>query len=349
MLRKGLFGAAALLLLAGAYVLDTVSSAGAFKTIEPHFEGRCEAVTGVVGVEDITIDPASGLAYLSVHDRRGWQNDGTKEGAIYIYRSGSLAHPLRMAHDFQGDFHPHGISLWRNTVGLDRLFVVNHPKSPSDHLSQVEIFEIEDGALRHVKSVLPDEGYSLNDVAAVGADSFFATIDKGSLTPLGRTLETFGRLPRGGIAYGFSGQMQKVQSGLVYPNGIQVDGQFLYVTETSGKRLVVFERTGPNGALAQAFELPIDSGLDNIEFGEGGTLWIGSHPRMIDFPAHGKNAANRSPSQVLVLSPADAGFEMEEVYLNDGDPLSGSSVAAPYKDRFLIGSVYEPMILDCGF
>ncbi len=349
MLKKGLIGVFALLLLAGAYVLDTVIGAGGFKTIEPHFDGRCETVKGVVGVEDITIDPASGLAYLSAHDRRGWQADGTKEGAIYIYRPGSFARPLKMAHDFAGDFHPHGISLWRNTAGADRLFVVNHPKAPMDHLSQVEIFEIEDGALRHVKSVLPDEAYSLNDVAAVGADSFFATIDKGSLTPLGRTLETFLRLSRGGIAYGFSGQMQKVQSGLVYPNGIQVDGSMVYVAETSGERLVGFERTGPNGALTEVFDMPIDSGLDNIEFGEGGTLWIGAHPRAIDFLPHAQDAANRSPSQVLVLSPGDTGFDLEELYLNDGNPLSGSSVAAPYKGRFLIGSVFEPMILDCGF
>lgn len=347
-MKKGLIGALVLVLVAGAFVLDTVISAGGFRTIEPHFAGRCERVSGVVGVEDITIDPASGLAYLSAHDRRGWREDGTKAGAIYVYRPGSFARPLRMAHDFAGDFHPHGISLWRNAAGSDRLFVVNHPKTPKDNLSQVEIFEIEDGRLRHVKSVLPDAAYSLNDVAAVGADSFFATIDKGSLTPLGRTLETFGRLPRGGIAYGFSGQMQKVQGGLVYPNGIQVDGSMVYVAETSGQRLVGFERSGPNGALTEVFDMPIDSGLDNIEFGDNGTLWIGAHPRMIDFPPHGQDAANRSPSQVLVLAPADTGFALEELYLNDGDPLSGASVAAPYKDRFLIGSVFEPLILDCG-
>jgi len=38
---------------------------------------------------------------------------------------------------------------------------------------------------------------------------------------------------------------------------------------------------------------------------------------------------------------------VEEIYLNDGNPMSGSSVGAAYKDRLLIGSVFEPFILDC--
>ena len=32
-------------------------SAGQFKTIEPHFTGTCNTISGVVGAEDITIHP----------------------------------------------------------------------------------------------------------------------------------------------------------------------------------------------------------------------------------------------------------------------------------------------------
>jgi len=48
------------------------------------------------------------------------------------------------------------------------------------------------------------------------------------------------------------------------------------------------------------------------------------------------------------VSEATSGFGVEEVYLNDGTQLSGSSVAAPVNGRMLIGSVFEPFILDCS-
>jgi arylesterase/paraoxonase len=39
--------------------------------------------------------------------------------------------------------------------------------------------------------------------------------------------------------------------------------------------------------------------------------------------------------------------QIDEVYLNRGEALSGSSVAAMYQDRLLIGSVFEKKFLDC--
>lgn len=348
MLKKILLGIAAIMLLLVAYVVDTLVASGAFKTIEPHFEGNCTSVSGVIGAEDITIDHSNGLAYISVHDRRNWL-DG---GGIYTYHTGSLSQPVIMPHDLEQKFYPHGISLWKNPNGLDRLFVVNHPPAPGDSerrfTSEVIIFDIVGETLKHVRTLKTPLPFSLNDVAAVNSDTFYATIDMGSLTRLGRTMETYGRLARGGIAYGDINGMVKITDGLIYPNGIQVsrDGTKVYVSESTGRRLLTYSRNAQSGELALTDRIRLDSALDNLEWDEGNNLWIGAHPQMLKFVAHGADPAKRSASQVLRVN-INNDFAVEEIYLNDGNPLSGSSVAAAFGQRLLIGSVYDPLILDC--
>jgi hypothetical protein len=39
--------------------------------------------------------------------------------------------------------------------------------------------------------------------------------------------------------------------------------------------------------------------------------------------------------------------DIKEVYLNMGEEISASSVAAVYKNRMLVGAVFDPKFLDC--
>ena len=62
-----------LVILVAGWAVYLYWVAGQFKTIEPHFSGKCEAVAGVVGPEDITIHPKTGVAFVSACDRRAIQ------------------------------------------------------------------------------------------------------------------------------------------------------------------------------------------------------------------------------------------------------------------------------------
>ena len=42
-----------------------------------------------------------------------------------------------------------------------------------------------------------------------------------------------------------------------------------------------------------------------------------------------------------------SGYGVEEIYLDTGVEISGSSVAAVRGNRMLIGSVFDPKFLDC--
>lgn len=353
---KILLGAGALVAVGGIFILDLLIDGGAFREIEPHFGGSCEKVGGVVGVEDITFDHEGGFAYLSSHDRRTWMRTGVAEGGIYRYRAGSYATPLEIPHDYKAPLHPHGIGLWKNPEGADRLFIVNHPNGGegsldmSESRAEVLVFDLLEDRLQFVRKVSSEEGYSLNDVAPDGPDSFYASIDMGSSSKFMRTLETFGRLPLGGIARGNAFNIWKIEGGLTYPNGVAVspDGQYLMVAETTGNRILAYRRGAEDAAvLTLVAETDAGTASDNIEWAEDGSFWIGAHPVALAFPGHKKDAANRSPSQAIRVTFDGSAFDIEEVYLNDGDPISGSSVAAPMGEHLLIGSVFEPFFLDC--
>lgn len=355
MKKKLLVGVGAVSVVVVGLLVQTMHSAGSFRTLEPHFAGSCTRVDGVVGAEDITIDPLTGLAYISAMDRRTLAATGEHKGGIYTYMPGSFETPVKMASDLEADFHPHGIGLWKSPDNNDRLFVITHPLVEGDDgdlvsVSQIDLFDIDGSSLSHVRSVRPKEHVSLNDITAAGPDRFYASIDRGSVTKLGRTLEVYGRLARAGVLYGDRETTRKVLGGLVYANGVQMNrtGDILYVAETTGKRLSSYAVDPETGDLNPLEDTEINSGLDNIELGLDGSLWVVGHPKTFDFLAHADNAANRSPSQVFRITLGKEGLRTEEIYLNDGNPISGASVAAPYADRFLIGSVFEPFILDCS-
>ena len=76
---------------------------------------------------------------------------------------------------------------------------------------------------------------------------------------------------------------------------------------------------------------------------------IGSHPKVYTFSRHMKDSTVLSPSQVYRFSIDNSGYNIDEVYLNLGEELSGSTVAAVYGRTILIGSVFESYFLDCKF
>ena len=126
-------------------------------------------------------------------------------------------------------------------------------------------------------------------------------------------------------------------------------GKKLYLAATTELVLYVFKRDIPSGSLDLEAEIELGTGGDNIEIDAKGDIWIGAHPQLLKFVGHAADRSKLSPSQVLWIkqnSPGD--YAVEEIYLNDGQELSGSSVAAVMGNRLLIGAVFEHRFLDCG-
>jgi len=343
------------LIIIFSFIIKTISDAGEFKTIEPHFSGDCIAVEGVVGAEDITF-LKDGTALISSDDRRNKVSGLNVQGTIYRYRPNDSNDKLfNLMPKLDIGFHPHGISTYEDTDGKIYLAVVNHHSSGlfsalGGH--SVEIFIYNSDSLSHVKSISHPLMISPNDIVLINKDQFYVTNDHGTSSKRKQTLEEYLQLKRCDALFYDGNDFRVVASGLGFANGINIndDGSLLYIAETLGKRLSIFSRDINTNSLDFIEAIDFNSGIDNIEIDSDGNLWIGSHPKVITFSRHMKDSTILSPSQVYKLSfEKENNHKIEEVYLNLGEELSGSTVAAVYDSTILIGSVFERYFLDCSY
>jgi arylesterase / paraoxonase len=328
--------------------IKTFYDAGEFKTVSPHFNGQCKPISGVLSSEDITIHPQSGFAFISSDDRRPWFRGAKgKQGAIMGYDlKEKMRPPSNLTQDFSQEFHPHGIGLFAGPDGKSRLFVVNHTQK--GHF--VEIFDYEEGRLIHRESISSSLMHSPNDVIPVGPRSFYVTNDHGNTSRWGKTLEEYLQLSRSYVLYYNGKDFRKAAEGLSYANGINTssDGKTVYVASTVGHTIHVYNRDAASGALSLKSRIDVNGGPDNIEVDEKGNLWIGAHPKLLTFIKYSKDPSVLSPSLVLrVKAEKDGSVKVEEVYLNSGRPLSGSSAAAVFGKNLLVGSVFDDRFLAC--
>lgn len=324
-------------------VYDILSGAGVFKTLVAHGQQNIvQTYDQAAGTEDMQVDHGRGLLFISSTDRWATKTGNPVEGGIYIMSLDTVDVPKLVPTTFVGKLFPHGISLFIENE--DRyLFVINHNSDGNF----VEQFEYKNDTLFHLKSVESPLMCCPNDVVATGVNQFYVTNDHGFSQGLFRTLEDYLKLPKSYILYYDGNVMSTVYTGLSYANGINVsnDGKTLYATHTTGQELMMFDIQF-NGELNLKAKLNLETGVDNIDVAQNGDLWIGAHPKMLDFVAHAKASTNTSPSQVLKVSLEPSGqYKVEEMFLDNGKVISGSSVAVLYKEYYYVGVVFENKIL----
>jgi arylesterase/paraoxonase len=342
-------------ILAVGFILRTMYDAGEFKTLEPHYSGDCFSVDGVVGAEDITF-LKNGTALISSDNRRSRMNGSLAQGTIYQYRPKAKDQKLvNLRPKLDTGFHPHGISVYEHPDGKIFLAVVNHHSGGLFNSSEghsIELFRYEVDSLFHIRSVSGPLMISPNDIVLINKDQFYVTNDHGSSSGLMQTLEEYLQLRRCNALFYDGKKFSVAASGLGFANGINInrDGSLLYVAETIGKQLSIFSRDKNTNDLELIESIDFNSGVDNIEIDSDGNLWIGSHPKMYTFSRHMNDSTVLSPSQVYKVSLDQSNsYTIEEIYLNLGAELSGSTVAAFYDSTLLIGSVFESYFLDCNY
>jgi arylesterase/paraoxonase len=325
-------------------VVNTLIAAGVFRSIEPVHAGTVNVYQGIYGPEDMDLDEQTGKLYISSSNRwKTLRGLPSNEDGIWVLDVDSATAPRRMIDNYPSEFHPHGISLFA-TDKQRLLFAVNH--NPQGDF--IEVFEISNDSLLHQRSISDPSLCCPNDVVAVATDKFYATNDHGSRKGFSRTLEDYARLPYASVMYFDGTTFSVAHEGIRYANGVNVnaDGSRVYVAATTGRALLTFDRDVNSGALNLVHRLPLKSGVDNIDIDADGNLWIASHPKLLAFVAHAKDSTKASPSQVLRITPKEGNtYVVDEIFMDDGQGLSGSSIALRYKDQLFVGGVFQPRIL----
>lgn len=333
-----------------ALAARTLTAFGVFTDVKPGFDGVCRAVAVPSGPEDIAIDRQSGLAFISVFDRRAAAaKHWSAQDGIYVLNLNAAAPPLRLA-GVPKDFHPHGISLYRDPAGLV-LMAINHR---ADGSNAVDMFDVKfDGAtasLVETGSIEGGELVSPNAIAALDRTRFFVTNDHTSRTAFGRMLDDDLILARANVLFFNGMSFRPVANGLNFPSGLAIspDGHYLYVTEAYVRRLDAFTLNPVSGGLTDAGTLSIPSDLDNLRFDDAGRLWVGSHPKAFAMASFRADSARPAPSEIFAVTLAKgAPQSATPVFADDGTKIGGSSVAAVLGHRLLIGSPLDRKILDC--
>uniref|UniRef100_A0A3Q3BEF6 Paraoxonase n=1 Tax=Kryptolebias marmoratus TaxID=37003 RepID=A0A3Q3BEF6_KRYMA len=294
------------------------------------------------GAEDITI-LKDGLAFLSTglkYPGLPWFSD--EPGKMYLL---DLLHPKPSPVELQimgeldlGSFNPHGISVHRDEADDSvYLFVVNHPH----HKSQVEIFRfVEEDKLVHLKTVTHPLLHSVNDIVAVGPEHFYATNDHYTQNYALNCLVTVLALPWSNVVYYSPEDVRVAAEGVLSANGINMspDKRYIYVSDIMDHEIDVFEWCV---CVFLKQSVAVGSLCDNIEVDHvTGDLWLGCHPN--GWKLGSFDPKDPPGSEVLriknVLSDQPA-VSLE--YGDDGRQLMGSTVAAPYEGKLLIGSIFH--------
>ncbi len=347
-MKKSLKILGIILLLLGVFVLKTLWESGYFKTIENHFEGETQKIEGLVGTEDITIDQSTGIAFLSSDDRWAFRlKKPITKGSIFCMNlNDSLPKLVNLTVNFpQEDFHPHGISLFSSPSGKKTIFVVNHRKSGN----YIEVFNFRNDSLIHETSIADELLISPNDVVGVGEKSFYVTNDHDEKMSSWRSIKDLLKVGMGNVCY-FDGQKMTKTSieNIKYANGINVslDGKTLYLASSSANKILVYNREIATGKLSEFDEIKAKTGVDNIELDTEGNLWVGCHPQLLKFLSHASDEKSISPSEIIKIKYLGKGnFEQKTMYINDGSEISASSVGAVYKNKLLIGPVFQNRVV----
>jgi arylesterase / paraoxonase len=337
-LRTGATLLAVLLVAGVAWLLYLYVSAGQLRDLEERSLGACQAVEGAPGAEDLAVDRERGIALISSDDRRTGAG-----GAIYAYDLQAGGEPRSLTAGREG-FHPHGLSLLEQGA-RSILMVVDHAESGD----AVEIFRWDGSDLEPLSTVTDPLLYNLNDVAAVDARRFYATNDHG-VTAEREAREDYLRRKRANVVYWDGERARVVADGIGYANGIALseDQHEVYVASTTFGKILVYDRDEERGDLTLRKEIALDTGVDNLALDLYGGLWVAAHPHLLTFAAHARDAAKRSPWEVVWVDPSGQSEpSIRPVMLSLGEQLSGASVAVPWGDKVVIGSVFEPHFLVC--
>lgn len=345
---KPLFLALTLLVLAIVVpIVELLRFGGAFGTVESQFSGGCQDMTLAGSSEDIEIDRERGVAYLSLLDRDAGNVDGSGNGTVMLLDL-NLAEPApraAMSYD-PPDFRPHGLSLLKQPEQPSRLFAISHP---AHGIHAVEISEQDAGGSFVPRETVRDAAFVRpNAIAAVGPRQFYLVNARPSQDPWRDRLDLLMRPGKSTLVFFDGVQAHVLVDDLAWPAGLALspDGAHLFVAEALAKALRVYRRQS-DGTLVLERTVPLDAAPDNLDVDADGNVWIAAHPRLLRFLAHRHQPEERTPTLVLRFDPRQPDAGAVRIFADDGSRISGGTVAAHWRDLFLIGALLDKKVLVC--
>ncbi|KAA3624000.1 MAG: hypothetical protein DWQ02_23745 [Bacteroidetes bacterium] len=325
------------------YASHVLISTGFFRKIKPEFDGKILAKVALKGAEDIMISHTDSFALISSTNRIIYPPGAEEEGGLFLIDlKTNRFEPIPLTNAFNQPFAPHGISFFKKD-SLFTVMAVNH--TGEGH--SIEVFELWDKELKHVKTLKHPSMVSPNDLVMVDENRFYFTNDHRYTKGLGKVIEEYAGLSVSNVVYFDSNEYREVADGIAYANGINYDRNLDLVYVASPRKFLVkvFSKQA-DGSLSFIENIPCGTGVDNIELDMDGNLWIGAHPNLLRFGSYAKGKKATSPSEIIKINYQNTGeYSVEKVYVEEGTEMSASSVATNFGNLIFAGSVMDDEFL----
>uniref|UniRef100_A0A158P868 Arylesterase n=1 Tax=Angiostrongylus cantonensis TaxID=6313 RepID=A0A158P868_ANGCA len=295
------------------------------KRVYNHRPGPCRVVEGVEhGSEDIALVEDEGIAFVTSGVQYLTPRGKGVKGQIFLY---DFKQEAKMT--IKENFHPHGISHIATSLGIIRLFVINHSKS-FQHSVFVLDWDRKARVLNLVKIIENEKFIRPNDLVAVSEDAFILSNDGSSQSSLLNMLEILSMYPFGSIVF-YDGKVSHwLQSSVVSPNGIALDRERTHlIVSHINSELISIGYFQDYRSLSHVADIPLLTSADNLYVDKTGAVWT---------------VSVRWAVLRIVFSKGYRSWEISEPFADDGRLISSSSIAVPYNNQLLIGSVCRQLV-----
>ena len=266
-----------------------------------------------------------------------------KEGALYLVDLNSEAYKVKkLTADFHKPFAPHGISMFKKDSAYN-VMAINHTLDGHSF----EVFSLKDTVLTFERTITDPAINSPNDLVMLDENRFYFTNDHQYEAGFGRFLEDYAGWAISNVVYFDGEKYTEVADGIAYANGINYDAErnLLFVASPRNFLAKVYQ-PNEDGSLNFIEDIDCGTGVDNIEFDSEGDLWIGSHPNLLAFSSYAGGRSEKAPSEIIKIAyRGTKNYTIEQIYMNDGFEMSGTTFAIPYKDIILTGNVMDEHFL----
>ena len=341
-----------LILLFSLWMLQRMDT---FKTITNNTPEVCESFEMAGSAEDIEIDYARGIAYLSIQDREALIKGENAQGFIGKIDLNQKPYELVSALTEQPDhLRPHGLSLHIDKAGKRHMAVINHPKNRGIEPEVIDLYtESSNGSFDFVRSVSDPLFQSPNDVLLVESEKFYVGNDKGGISTVDKIQEQMGRPMSTVVFYdGESASIAVKNLSSVSGINLSLDQQTVFASETNAKRMAILKRNLADGSLKKIKTVKLTGSPDNINVSEDGSLVVANIPKVWaliqHFIALQNNEYKPSPSQVVRIDFDNKGDPLsEELFMSDGYDISTTSVGVIWENKLFMGSIDDKQMHVC--
>lgn len=326
------------------FVGYTLQSTGFFRTINVNSPNKIIAHIPLKGAEDIVIDQEGHFAIISATNRESYPPNKPETGGLYyIDLEDANFTPIDLTASLPFTFAPHGIDMFKLSDSTYQILAINHVNKQHS----IEQFILNGTQLTHLETHSDKSMVQPNDLVIISPDEFYFTNDHGYTKGLGKIVEEYSGMALSNVVHVKQKKYVQAATGIAYANGIAHDKkrELLYVASPRQFNVSVYRRAA-DASLQLIEKIPTKTGVDNLTVDDSGNLWVGAHPNLLRFQAYAMGKYAIAPSEIILINYQSEGqYAVESIWVDDGEKMSGATVAVPYQDWVLVGNVMDDHFL----